>query len=77
MPSSSKSKPRRSWGEGAIDSRSDTIHRLRWVVDGHRFSKTVKGTYIAARTWERYEGKHIAPDKLTVARWIEAWLSSP
>jgi integrase len=35
---------KRGHGDGGIDERGENIYRLRYRVDGKRFSKTFRGT---------------------------------
>ena len=72
---------KRAHGEGSIDTRGADVHRLRYRVNGKRFAKTVHGTLTEARKQLRAlirsgdTGQHVAPDKLTVADWIERWIA--
>jgi hypothetical protein len=71
---------RRSHGDGGIDQRGDNAYRLRYRVDGQRYTKTFKGTLTEARKELRRlirsgdVGEHIAPDKMTLGGWIDRWL---
>jgi len=71
----------RSHGDGSIDQRGPDTWRLRWRVAGKRHSKTVTGSKRSAQTELRRilksvdDGVHVAPDKLTVANWIDTWLA--
>jgi integrase len=71
---------RREHGEGAIDERSPGVFRLRYRINGQRFSTTFKGTRPEAKTKLREllrsgdTGEHIAPDRMTVAEWIKLWI---
>jgi len=40
---------KRDHGDGGIDERSPGHYRLRWRVDGKRFSKTFRGSVGEAR----------------------------
>lgn len=68
-------------GNGTIDTRGKNSHRLRYRVNGKRFTKTVRGTLseaakkLRALTSGGDVGEHIAPDKITVEQWIEHWIS--
>jgi integrase len=72
---------KRSHGDGGIDTRGENIHRLRYRHDGRRFTKTFHGTLTEARKelgrliQSGHVGEHIAPDKVTVAQWIERWVT--
>jgi integrase len=71
---------RRGHGEGSIDQRGEDQWRLRYRVDGKRYAVAFHGTLGAARAELRRllksgdDGEHVAPDKLTVATWIDRWL---
>jgi integrase len=73
---------RRSHGDGGIDPRGENVHRLRYRVDGKRFTKTFHGTLTEARKELRKlvrsgdTGDHVAPDKITVAQWIKQWIDA-
>lgn len=72
---------RRGHGDGAIDARGANTWRLRYRIDGRRFTKTVRGIKGEAQKMLREflhagdKGTHVAPDRLTVRDWIEHWLS--
>jgi integrase len=71
---------RGTWGNGAIDPRGEDTWRLRYRVDGRRYSVTFKGTRAAARAELRRllrdgdVGLHVPPDRMTVAQWLEHWI---
>jgi len=50
---------------------------MRWRVDGKRFTKSFHGSISEARKELRRliksadDGQHVAPDKLTVAEWVD------
>jgi integrase len=68
------------YGNGTIDKRGDNSWRLRYYINGRRFSKNVKGTRTeAARELRNLlkagdDGTHVAPNRLTLTVWIERWL---
>jgi len=72
---------KRSHGEGTIDTRRENIHRLRYRVNGRRFSKEFHGSLSDARKELRRliqsgdSGQHIPPQKLTVSHWVNEWLA--
>jgi integrase len=72
---------KRTYGDGGIDQRGDGIFRLRYRVDGKRFAVTFYGTKEEARKKLRAivksadDGEHVAPDKLTLAAWVDQWLA--
>jgi integrase len=59
--------------------RGENSWRLRYRVDGHRFTKTMRGTESEARKELRRllasgdDGEHIAPDRVTLAQWLPRW----
>jgi integrase len=73
---------KRSHGDGAIDTRGENVHRLRYRIDGKRFTKTVKGTLTEARKELRAlqragdTGEHVDPTKKTVGQWIDQWIEA-
>jgi integrase len=73
---------RRDHGDGGIDERSPGHYRLRWRVDGRRFTKAFHGSIGEARKELRRliksadDGQHVAPDKITVERYLTDWLAS-
>jgi integrase len=72
---------RRGHGDGGIDERGPGRWRLRWRVDGKRFSKAFQGTIGEARRELRRliksaeDGQHVPPDKLTLAEWVGRWVA--
>jgi integrase len=72
---------RRGHGDGGIDERSTGHYRLRWRVDGKRFTKSFYGSISEARKELRRliksadDGEHVAPDKLTLATWVDRWIA--
>jgi integrase len=73
---------KRSHGDGAIDTRGENTHRLRYRVNGRRFTKTVKGTLMVARKELRAlqragdTGEHVDPTKMTLGTWIDQWIEA-
>jgi integrase len=73
-------RTRRDRGDGGIDERGPDTWRLRYRIDGRRFSKTVHGTRKEAGAELRAllksgdDGTHVAPEKITLGQWIEQWL---
>lgn len=73
---------KRSHGDGGIDSRGENVHRLRYRVNGRRFTKTVRGSLTEARKELRGlirsgdTGEHVDPDKMTVGTWIDQWIAA-
>jgi integrase len=73
---------KRSHGDGGIDTRGENVHRLRYRVDGKRFTKTFHGSLGEARKELRRlvrsgdTGEHVAPDKITVGAWIDQWIKA-
>jgi integrase len=72
---------RRDHGDGGIDERSPGHYRLRWRVDGRRFTKAFHGSIGEARKELRRliksadDGQHVAPAKLTLATWVDHWIA--
>jgi integrase len=70
---------RRSHGDGGIDQRSANSYRLRYRLNGKRYSQSFHGTLTDAKKKLRElirsgdTGGHVAPDRITVAQWIEHW----
>jgi integrase len=73
---------KRSHGDGAIDTRGENVHRLRYRIDGRRYTKTFHGSLGDARRELRRlirsgdVGEHVAPDKLTVGDWVDQWIEA-
>jgi integrase len=73
---------KRSHGDGGIDTRGENTHRLRYRINGRRFTKTFHGTLTDARKELRAlqrsgdTGEHVDPTKMTVANWIEQWIAA-
>jgi integrase len=73
---------RRSHGDGAIDQRGPDTWRLRYRVDGRRYTVTFHGTLGEARKELRRllrsgdTGEHVAPDKITLGQWVETWIAA-
>jgi len=71
---------KRDHGDGGIDERSPGHFRLRWRVDGKRFSKSFQGSLTEAKRELRRllksadDGQHVAPDKVTVSDHLRSWL---
>jgi integrase len=69
------------YGNGTIAPSGKSTWRIRYRIEGERFAKTVKGTRTeAGRELRRLlqsgdTGMHVAPDKITLAHWIEQWLA--
>ena len=72
---------KRGHGDGGIDARGVNTWRLRYRINGQRFTKTVQGTKSDARKALRKllhsgdTGTHVEPDKITVTQWIERWIA--
>jgi integrase len=73
---------KRSHGDGGIDNRGENVHRLRYRVDGKRFTKTFRGTLTEARKALRAlirsgdTGEHVAPDRISVGAWLDQWIKA-
>jgi integrase len=72
---------KRSHGDGAIDERGENAYRLRYRIDGKRFTRTFHGTLTEARRELRRiiqsgdSGDHVEPAKVTVEAWIDRWIA--
>jgi hypothetical protein len=72
---------RRGFRDGGIDQRGEDSWRLRYRVNGQRFTKTFRGSKSEAQRALRDllhagdTGEHVDPDKMTVGQWIEHWIS--
>ncbi|SRR5579885_352078 len=70
---------KRSHGDGGIDERGKDRWRLRYRVNGQRYTKTFHGSLTEAKRELRRllksgdDGQHVAPDKTTLATWVESW----
>jgi integrase len=73
---------RRDRGDGGIDQRGENSWRLRYRINGQRFTKTFHGTRAEAQKEVRRllrsvdTGEHVAPDKVTIGQWIEQWITA-
>jgi integrase len=73
---------RRDHGDGGVDERGPDRWRLRWRVDGKRFTKSFHGSIGEARKELRRliksadDGQHVAQDKVTVERYLADWLAA-
>jgi integrase len=73
---------RRHHGDGGIDQRGPDIWRLRYRINGQRFSQTFHGSLSDARKEVRRlirsgdTGEHVAPDKITLAQWVTQWIDA-
>jgi integrase len=73
---------RRSHGDGGIDQRGKNSWRLRYRVNGKRFTQSYRGGKAGAQRELRRllrsgdTGEHVAPDRITVAQWIEQWIAA-
>src|SRR5258708_3707612 len=69
------------YGSGTIAPSGKSTWRIRYRIGGERFAKTVKGTRTeAGRELRRLlqagdDGRHVAPDKITLGQWIDQWLA--
>jgi integrase len=70
---------RRGHGDGGIDERGKDRWRLRYRVDGKRFTKTVHGSITEAKRELRRllksadDGAHVAPGRTSLATWFVSW----
>jgi len=69
-----------AYGNGSIEPSGKNSWRVRYRIDGVRYAKIVEGTKTEAGKELRRllhagdEGKHVAPDKMTVDAWIDHWI---
>jgi integrase len=67
------------YGSGTIAPSGKNSWRIRYRIGGERFAKTIKGTKTeAGRELRRLlqagdEGRHVAPDGITLRQWIDQW----
>jgi integrase len=72
---------RRTYGDGGIDERGYGSWRLRYRVNGQRFTKSFRGNKTDALKELRRLlrsgdiGEHVTPDKMTLRQWAEHWIS--
>jgi integrase len=72
---------KRGHGEGSIDQRGENNWRLRYRINGKRFTKPFRGTKTEAQKALRQllhagdTGSHVTPDKLTFGAWAVHWLA--
>lgn len=75
-------RTKRSFGEGSIDQRGENSFRLRYRVNGRRYTATFHGPLSEARKELRRllragdTGNHVEPSKLTVGNWIDQWIAA-
>jgi len=73
---------KRGWGEGSCIPTGDNTWRLRYRVNGKRYSKPFHGTKSEATKELRRllkagdDGEHVDPHRKTVRQWVEHWLDS-
>jgi hypothetical protein len=74
-------KHKRDHGDGGIDPHGTDRWRLRWRVGEKRFTKSFHGSISGARKELRRliksadDGQRVAPDKLTLAAWVDRWVT--
>jgi integrase len=74
-------RKRGQYGNGSIDKAGDDTWRLRYRIGGKRYAKHVHGSKAdAVKELRRLihagdEGKHVAPDKMTLAQWVPQWIA--
>jgi integrase len=71
----------RSYGTGRVERRGGK-YRLRYSIDGKRYTKTVTAStkadaqkVLRGLLHSGDSGKHVAPSKVTVAQWVDQWLA--
>jgi integrase len=69
------------YGSGSIDKSGESSWRLRYRVNGQRYTKVVEGTRTEAGKALREalkagdDGKHVAANKITFREWSKDWLA--
>jgi integrase len=69
------------YGSGTIAPRGKNSWRIRYRIGTERFAKTIRGTKTeAARELRRVlqagdDGRHVAPDRITLSQWIDQWIA--
>lgn len=82
MENNTTRRAKRDYGGGGIDARGEDRWRLRYRVNGKRYSVTFRGTVTEAKRELRRilrtgdEGSHVAPSKITLDEWARQWLAS-
>jgi integrase len=72
---------KRDYGDGGIDARGDNRWRLRYRVNGKRYTVSFRGTVSEAKRELRRlvrsgdENTHVAPSKITLAEWAAQWIA--
>jgi integrase len=75
------SRGRGHYGAGSIDRSGENSWRVRYRINGRRYTKVVEGTKTEAQKELRRllhagdEGGHVAPDRITLSQWIQQWLA--
>jgi integrase len=73
---------KRSYGDGGIYPQGKNTFRLRYRVNGKRYSKTIEGSRVDAKKELRAllrsgdTGEHVAPDKAMLAGWAQQWIEA-
>jgi integrase len=69
------------YGSGTLAASGKNSWRIRYRIGGERFAKTIKGTRTeAAKELRRLlqagdDGRHVAPDRMTLGQWVEQWIA--
>jgi integrase len=75
-------RKKRGYRDGGIDARGENSWRLRYRLNGRRFTKTIRGTKSDAQKELRRllhsgdEGTHVAPNRITLSQWAEQWIAT-
>jgi integrase len=73
---------KRPHGDGGIDARGPNSWRLRYRINGKRYTKSFRGTKTEALKELRRllrsgdTGEHVEPSRLSVAQWVDRWIAS-
>jgi integrase len=69
------------YGTGSVEPRGPNVWRIRWWVQGKRYSATVRGTRAEANKQLRAKlasadvGAHVAPSQITLSTWSQEWIA--
>jgi integrase len=69
------------YGSGSIDRSGENSWRIRYRLNGVRYTKVVEGSKTeAAKELRRLlhtgdSGQHVAPDRITLGQWVTDWLA--
>jgi hypothetical protein len=71
----------RKYGVGRVEQRGPNRFKLRYSIDGTKYTKTVVATnkaeaqkQLRALLHSGDTGRHVDPSKITLEQWIDQWL---